>query len=139
MQKSDSSLQLPPCPSRYTTQIRRYSLQVNLQGNIDSSHYGWTTILFLGTTTPKSKRLIRRKYSVLTHTLLKVPGLDKKSPPEHIRSISDPEHPLTLEQLAVVSAPQIEVEGNHVLVEFTPTVPHCGMSTLIGMKNNTRS
>ena len=51
---------------------------------------------------------------------------------EHIRSITDPEHPLTLEQLAVVSAPQVEVDGNHVVVEFTPTVPHCGASTLIG-------
>ncbi|THH06215.1 hypothetical protein EW145_g4233 [Phellinidium pouzarii] len=51
---------------------------------------------------------------------------------DHIRSIYDPEHPLTLEQLAVVSAPQVRVNGNHVLVEFTPTVPHCGASTLIG-------
>ena len=51
---------------------------------------------------------------------------------DHIRSINDPEHPLTLEQLAVVSAPQVEVNGNNVLVEFTPTVPHCGASTLIG-------
>ena len=51
---------------------------------------------------------------------------------EHIRHIVDPEHPLTLEQLAVVSAGQVEVNGNHVLVEFTPTVPHCGASTLIG-------
>jgi len=49
-----------------------------------------------------------------------------------IRSIYDPEHPNTLEELRVVSAPQIKVGENHVLVEFTPTVPHCGMSTLIG-------
>lgn len=49
-----------------------------------------------------------------------------------IRSISDPEHPLSLEQLAVVSAPQISVSPNLVNVEFTPTVPHCGASTLIG-------
>jgi len=49
-----------------------------------------------------------------------------------IRSISDPEHPNTLEELRVVSAPQILVKGNCVTVEFTPTVPHCGMSTLIG-------
>ncbi|KAM0753681.1 hypothetical protein T439DRAFT_285042, partial [Meredithblackwellia eburnea MCA 4105] len=51
-----------------------------------------------------------------------------------IRSISDPEHPLTLEQLAVVSAPQITVTNGgrpHVLVEFTPTIPHCSMATLI--------
>lgn len=49
-----------------------------------------------------------------------------------IRSISDPEHPNSLEELRVVSAPQITITGNCVNVEFTPTVPHCGMSTLIG-------
>jgi metal-sulfur cluster biosynthetic enzyme len=62
-----------------------------------------------------------------------------------IRSISDPEHPLSLEQLAVVSAAQVTVSHktldpnggkssgrDHVLVEFTPTIPHCSMATLIG-------
>lgn len=49
-----------------------------------------------------------------------------------IRSIYDPEHPNTLEELRVVSAPQITVGTNQISVEFTPTVPHCGMSTLIG-------
>lgn len=52
---------------------------------------------------------------------------------ELIRSISDPEHPNSLEELRVVSAEQIELGENHVVVEFTPTVPHCGMSTLIGI------
>ncbi|KAF8274240.1 FAM96B protein [Lactarius quietus] len=56
-----------------------------------------------------------------------------------IRSISDPEHrSMTLEQLAVVSVPQVTVTPNHVLVEFTPTVPHCGMSTLIGLSIRVR-
>ena len=56
-----------------------------------------------------------------------------------IRSISDPEHrSMSLEQLAVVSAPQVTVTPNHVLVEFTPTVPHCGMSTLIGLSIRVR-
>ncbi|KAF5330404.1 hypothetical protein D9619_005604 [Psilocybe cf. subviscida] len=50
-----------------------------------------------------------------------------------IRSIYDPEHPNTLEELRVVSAPQVLVGHNRVKVEFTPTVPHCGMSTLIGL------
>ncbi|KAF8626314.1 hypothetical protein AX15_004982 [Amanita polypyramis BW_CC] len=50
-----------------------------------------------------------------------------------IRSIYDPEHPNTLEELRVVSAPQIAIKHNHIEVEFTPTVPHCGMSTLIGL------
>ncbi|GAA97803.1 uncharacterized protein L969DRAFT_89651 [Mixia osmundae IAM 14324] len=53
-----------------------------------------------------------------------------------LRSITDPEHPLTLEQLAVVSSSQITVTHGarpHVLVEFTPTIPHCSMATLIGL------
>lgn len=46
-----------------------------------------------------------------------------------------PEHPLTLEQLNVVQYEHIEVadKGSHVLVQFTPTVPHCSMATLIGL------
>lgn len=58
-----------------------------------------------------------------------------------IRSITDPEHPLTLEQLAVVSAPQITITNGsrpHVLVEFTPTIPHCSMATLIGLSLRVR-
>lgn len=41
---------------------------------------------------------------------------------------------MTLEELMVISAPQCSVsnETDRVLVEFTPTVPHCGMSTVIG-------
>lgn len=53
-----------------------------------------------------------------------------------LRSITDPEHPLTLEQLAVVSASQIKASNKpgheRVLIEFTPTIPHCSMATLIG-------
>ncbi|KAH8102936.1 hypothetical protein BXZ70DRAFT_1070658 [Cristinia sonorae] len=61
-----------------------------------------------------------------------------------IRSISDPEHrSMTLEQLAVVSAPQITFHGSpsrpsRLTVEFTPTVPHCGMSTFIGLSIRVR-
>lgn len=42
---------------------------------------------------------------------------------------------MSLEQLAVVSAPQISFDSkvpDRITVEFTPTVPHCGMSTFIG-------
>ena len=45
---------------------------------------------------------------------------------------------MSLEQLAVVSAPQITVAPSRVLIEFTPTVPHCGMSTLIGLSIRVR-
>ena len=51
-----------------------------------------------------------------------------------IRDINDPEHPLTLEQLNVVTEEQITVDDkqNDIRVMFTPTIPHCSMATLIG-------
>jgi metal-sulfur cluster biosynthetic enzyme len=54
---------------------------------------------------------------------------------EHIRHINDPEHPLTLEQLNVVSAKNVWVSDHEgeVEVQFTPTIPHCSMATLIGL------
>ncbi|KDQ59594.1 hypothetical protein JAAARDRAFT_192100 [Jaapia argillacea MUCL 33604] len=58
-----------------------------------------------------------------------------------IRSITDPEHKhMTLEDLMVVTAPQIHISPakNVVDIEFTPTVPHCGMSTLIGLSIRVR-
>lgn len=49
-----------------------------------------------------------------------------------LRSITDPEHPVSLEALRVVNPEDITVAGNRVLVYLTPTIPHCSMSTLIG-------
>ena len=52
-----------------------------------------------------------------------------------IRSIKDPEHPHTLEQLNVAQRRLVEVDDSRgcVLVHFTPTIPHCSMATLIGL------
>ncbi|AGO12019.1 AaceriAGR343Wp [[Ashbya] aceris (nom. inval.)] len=57
-----------------------------------------------------------------------------------IAHISDPEHPLTLGQLAVVNLPDIDVRdsGNpheiaEVVVRITPTITHCSLATLIGL------
>lgn len=52
-----------------------------------------------------------------------------------IRSIKDPEHPHTLEQLKVAQMELIEVDDarGKVSVRFTPTIPHCSMATLIGL------
>jgi metal-sulfur cluster biosynthetic enzyme len=54
---------------------------------------------------------------------------------QHIRDITDPEHPYTLEQLNVVSEDAIDVDDatGKVQVRFTPTVEHCSMATLIGL------
>ncbi|GAB0195533.1 cytosolic iron-sulfur assembly component 2B [Grus japonensis] len=53
------------------------------------------------------------------------------NPAHLIRSINDPEHPLTLEELNVVE--QVNDAESTVAVEFTPTIPHCSMATLIGL------
>ncbi|XP_031424605.1 cytosolic iron-sulfur assembly component 2B [Clupea harengus] len=55
--------------------------------------------------------------------------------PYLIRNINDPEHPLSLEELNVVEQVRVNVneQENGVSVEFTPTIPHCSMATLIGL------
>jgi hypothetical protein len=52
-----------------------------------------------------------------------------------IRNIRDPEHPYTLEQLQIVSIPQIQTNllKKQITIRFTPTVPHCSLSPLIGL------
>ncbi|CAN0084779.1 unnamed protein product [Laminaria digitata] len=52
-----------------------------------------------------------------------------------IRHVNDPEHPLTLEQLKVVSPEAVVVDDGEsfVQIQFTPTIPHCSMATLIGL------
>ncbi|XP_075160856.1 MIP18 family protein galla-2 [Haematobia irritans] len=52
-----------------------------------------------------------------------------------IRDINDPEHPLTLEELHVVQQDLIKVNDkeNSIFINFTPTIPHCSMATLIGL------
>ncbi|XP_076670375.1 MIP18 family protein galla-2 [Andrena cerasifolii] len=52
-----------------------------------------------------------------------------------IRNINDPEHPLTLEELNVVEQTLIEIDNkaSKVHIQFTPTIPHCSMATLIGL------
>lgn len=58
-----------------------------------------------------------------------------------ISTISDPEHPLSLGSLAVVSLPDIHIEPprsarspiSTVTVLVTPTITHCSLATVIGL------
>lgn len=52
-----------------------------------------------------------------------------------IRDISDPEHPHSLEELKVLSLDSVTIndEASAIHIQFTPTIPHCSMSTLIGL------
>lgn len=65
-------------------------------------------------------------------------GIDSQEIFDLISTISDPEHPLTLAQLAVVNLEDIQVSDNagaisEVLVKITPTITHCSLATLIGL------
>mmetsp|Transcript_13361 Transcript_13361/g.23982 ORF Transcript_13361/g.23982 Transcript_13361/m.23982 type:complete len:156 (+) Transcript_13361:60-527(+) len=65
---------------------------------------------------------------------------------EAIRDIRDPEHPHTLEELSVVDETSVKVldpilderDFGIVQVEFTPTVPHCSLASLIGLSIRTK-
>ncbi|KAG0560984.1 hypothetical protein KC19_9G028000 [Ceratodon purpureus] len=54
---------------------------------------------------------------------------------DHVRDITDPEHPYSLEQLNVVTEDSIFVDDSksYVKITFTPTVQHCSMATIIGL------
>lgn len=73
-----------------------------------------------------------------THAITRDP-FDEEEVFDMIRSINDPEHPLTLEQLNVVNlqdikvADQLNIKQSTVQILFTPTIPHCSMATLIGL------
>lgn len=56
-----------------------------------------------------------------------------------ISTISDPEHPLTLAQLAVVNLQDISItqaprdQISTITIKITPTITHCSLATLIGL------
>lgn len=61
--------------------------------------------------------------------------LDEREIFDMIRNIQDPEHPLTLEELNVVDLESISLDNSKNLckIQFTPTIPHCSLATLIGL------
>jgi len=61
--------------------------------------------------------------------------IDQQEVFDLIRHINDPEHPLTLEQLNVTQLKLIDVDNRNstIKLNFTPTIPHCSMATLIGL------
>jgi metal-sulfur cluster biosynthetic enzyme len=69
--------------------------------------------------------------------------IDEQEIYDLIKSISDPEHPLSLGELAVVSLPDIYIKPTlpnvpesplqTVTVLITPTITHCSLATVIGL------
>lgn len=70
-----------------------------------------------------------------------VEAIDEQEIYDLISTISDPEHPLSLGSLAVVSLPDIHVSPprssrspiSTVTVLVTPTITHCSLATVIGL------
>lgn len=67
-------------------------------------------------------------------------AIDEQEIYDLLAPVSDPEHPLTLGQLAVVQlqqisviAPESENEIAQIVVYITPTITHCSLATLIGL------
>ena len=90
-------------------------------------------------TTPTPRQLIRQPEDVTRKVEQDRDTIDADEIFDIVRNIQDPEHPLTLEQLGVVSTEQITVNDrpdgpfSTVDVRFTPTIPHCSMATQIGL------
>ncbi|KAF2996585.1 hypothetical protein G7054_g5856 [Neopestalotiopsis clavispora] len=70
--------------------------------------------------------------------------IDEQEIYDLISNISDPEHPISLGQLAVVNLPDIAITPTpsakadpntltQVLVKITPTITHCSLATVIGL------
>ncbi|KAH8682358.1 FAM96B protein [Xylariales sp. PMI_506] len=70
--------------------------------------------------------------------------IDQQEIYDLISNISDPEHPISLGQLAVVNLPDIDITPTpsvtsdpniltRVLVKITPTITHCSLATVLGL------
>jgi len=60
-----------------------------------------------------------------------------------IRDIRDPEKPETLEQLNIICEDGVKVKplNSHacvISIEFSPTIQHCSLASLIGMRRSNR-
>ncbi|QPG76230.1 hypothetical protein FOA43_003616 [Brettanomyces nanus] len=88
----------------------------------------------------KSAKALVKCEPTTTENKGKLEPIDSQEIYDLVSSISDPEHPLTLGQLAVVNLDDIKVTNptardqiGEVLVHITPTITHCSLATLIGL------
>ncbi|KAL5365759.1 hypothetical protein BJX96DRAFT_180131 [Aspergillus floccosus] len=112
------------------------------------SHKPLETGLFAGTllTAADTLDLYPQSYSSgesdTEGDLLEEP-IDEQEIYDLVSTISDPEHPISLGALAVVSLPDIEIKPTlpnapesplrTVTVLITPTITHCSLATVIGL------
>lgn len=59
--------------------------------------------------------------------------MDKEAILTRMQTIYDPEHPVSILELGIVTADDITIDGNKINVIFTPTSPFCPMGAVIGV------
>lgn len=68
-----------------------------------------------------------------------IESIDAQEIYDLVSTMCDPEHPITLGELAVVNLAHITVDDerdahySRVQLEFTPTITHCHLATVIGL------
>jgi metal-sulfur cluster biosynthetic enzyme len=59
--------------------------------------------------------------------------MDKNEVLAVLQKVNDPEHPISVVDMEIVTEDDIKIEGDKVDVEFSPTVPFCPMGGAIGV------
>jgi metal-sulfur cluster biosynthetic enzyme len=73
------------------------------------------------------QKIEERKLSQIDFDNNVIDEIDEREIFDCIRSIQDPEHPLTLEELNVLDIESVSIDHKNSVchVQFTPTIPHC--------------
>jgi metal-sulfur cluster biosynthetic enzyme len=59
--------------------------------------------------------------------------MDKATILKRFQTVYDPEHPVSILDLKIVTEDDVSINDNNVSVTFTPTTPFCPMGAVIGV------
>lgn len=59
--------------------------------------------------------------------------LDKKEVLKVLKNVYDPEYPVSIIELGIVKEEDITINGDKIIIQFTPTSPLCPMGGIIGI------
>jgi metal-sulfur cluster biosynthetic enzyme len=59
--------------------------------------------------------------------------MDKDEVMKILQKVNDPEHPMSIVDMKIVTPDDVKVSDDKVDVEFSPTVPYCPMGGAIGV------
>jgi metal-sulfur cluster biosynthetic enzyme len=59
--------------------------------------------------------------------------MDKQTILDHLRNVLDPEHPVSIVDLKIVTEDDITITNGEINIKFKPTSPFCPMGAVIGL------